>query len=340
MIVRALPPLSEILLVEDDPGRVRLMREELRAGRWRKNLHVAPDEDEALAFLRGEGRHADAVGPDVIVLGLSLVDTHGTEIVGELRKAAPGVPVVAVAWLHGESTAAPAGIPDEPAEVPAAGGLIARFVRDALVRSRVERERAEQVSASTVHLAIGTRALVLTLPAGTEARVRGAVESFRYLAGRLSRLRRELPDVTSERPSTPSWELIDEVLERYGPVARERGIRLVDMTLEKDLPPVRADREELLRVLSTLVAHLLDLAPPGSRVDLYADSPGGQGRYHGDEVYFTVGDHGPGIPEEHLPRLFDPFATAWRVVDSLGGRVWMSSRPDRGASFGFVVPSA
>lgn len=54
----------EILLVEDNPGDVRLTVEGLNEGKVRNNLHVAKDGVEARAFLHRESEYADAVRPD------------------------------------------------------------------------------------------------------------------------------------------------------------------------------------------------------------------------------------------------------------------------------------
>jgi two-component system, chemotaxis family, response regulator Rcp1 len=75
----------EILLVEDNPGDVRLTREALKEGKVRNNLHVAQDGVEALAFLRREGRHAGAVRPDLILLDLNLPRKDGREVLEEIK---------------------------------------------------------------------------------------------------------------------------------------------------------------------------------------------------------------------------------------------------------------
>jgi two-component system, chemotaxis family, response regulator Rcp1 len=62
----------DILLVEDNPGDVRLTREALKEGKVLNNLHVAMDGMEALAFLKKEGDHQRAVRPDIILLDLNL----------------------------------------------------------------------------------------------------------------------------------------------------------------------------------------------------------------------------------------------------------------------------
>src|SRR3954465_12067614 len=75
----------EILLVEDNPGDVRLTREALREGKIRNNLSVVSDGVEALAFLRREGRYADAAHPDVILLDLNLPRKDGREVLTEIK---------------------------------------------------------------------------------------------------------------------------------------------------------------------------------------------------------------------------------------------------------------
>ena len=69
----------EILLVEDNPGDVRLTEEALKESKVLNNLHVAEDGVEALEFLRKEGRHSDAPHPDLILLDLNLPKKDGRE---------------------------------------------------------------------------------------------------------------------------------------------------------------------------------------------------------------------------------------------------------------------
>src|SRR5262245_21069459 len=60
----------EVLLVEDNPGDVRLTQEALREGKVRNHLSVVSDGVEALAYLRREGRYTQALRPDLILLDL------------------------------------------------------------------------------------------------------------------------------------------------------------------------------------------------------------------------------------------------------------------------------
>lgn len=86
----------ELLLVEDNPGDVRLTQEALREGKVRNHLQVAVDGVEALAFLRREGQYANAPQPDLILLDLNLPKKSGREVLAEI-KADPAlrrIPVV------------------------------------------------------------------------------------------------------------------------------------------------------------------------------------------------------------------------------------------------------
>lgn len=88
----------EVLLVEDNPGDVRLTREALKEGKVRNNLSVAPDGVEALAFLRRQGRYADAPRPDLILLDLNLPRKDGREVLEEI-KADPSLRAIPVVIL-------------------------------------------------------------------------------------------------------------------------------------------------------------------------------------------------------------------------------------------------
>ncbi len=78
--------LVEILLVEDNPGDVRLTKEAMKEGTIRNNLSVASDGVEAMAFLRREGKHADAPRPDVVLLDLNLPKKDGRSVLKEIKE--------------------------------------------------------------------------------------------------------------------------------------------------------------------------------------------------------------------------------------------------------------
>jgi two-component system response regulator len=86
----------EILLVDDNPGDVDLARESLEESKMRNHLSVVEDGADALAFLRRQGKYADAPRPDVILLDLNLPGKPGLEVLAEIKAddALKHVPVV------------------------------------------------------------------------------------------------------------------------------------------------------------------------------------------------------------------------------------------------------
>ena len=75
----------EILLVEDNPGDVRLTQEILRDGNIRNNMSVAKDGVDAVSFLRRTGEYAGAPRPDIILLDLNLPKKDGREVLAEIK---------------------------------------------------------------------------------------------------------------------------------------------------------------------------------------------------------------------------------------------------------------
>lgn len=75
----------EILLVEDNPGDVRLTKEALKEGKVYSNLHWAKDGVEALEFLRHQGKFAGVPRPDIILLDLNLPKKDGREVLSEIK---------------------------------------------------------------------------------------------------------------------------------------------------------------------------------------------------------------------------------------------------------------
>lgn len=80
---RAIP--VEILLVEDSPGDVRLIRETLRETKILNRVSVVEDGVEAIAFLEREGDFADVPRPNLILLDLNLPRKNGHEVLEEIK---------------------------------------------------------------------------------------------------------------------------------------------------------------------------------------------------------------------------------------------------------------
>jgi CheY-like chemotaxis protein len=75
----------EILLVEDNPGDVRLTQEALGEAKVRNNLAVVRDGEEALGYLRRQPPFEEAVRPDLVLLDLNLPRKDGREVLAEIK---------------------------------------------------------------------------------------------------------------------------------------------------------------------------------------------------------------------------------------------------------------
>lgn len=94
----------EILLVEDNPGDVRLTKEALKEAKVINHLTVLKDGVEALAFLRREGQYVQAPRPHLILLDLNLPKKDGREVLAEIKddEKLKRIPVVVLTTSQNE----------------------------------------------------------------------------------------------------------------------------------------------------------------------------------------------------------------------------------------------
>ena len=95
---------AEFLLVEDNPGDVRLTCEALAESKVKNNLNIVGDGLEAMSFLHREGKYADAPRPDVILLDLNLPKKNGLEVLEEIKadSSLRRIPVVIITSSEAE----------------------------------------------------------------------------------------------------------------------------------------------------------------------------------------------------------------------------------------------
>jgi K+-sensing histidine kinase KdpD len=138
--------------------------------------------------------------------------------------------------------------------------------------------------------------------------------------------------------------MIDEVLGILGEASREKGITV---SRQPDgLPIVAFDPRRLYQVFENLISNALRVVPGDGtgRVEVIC-------RDQGDAYCFCVRDNGPGIAQEHHPRIFERFyrigngkrgsglglTIVKEIVEQQGGKVWVESQQGKGATFHFPL---
>jgi CheY-like chemotaxis protein len=94
----------EVLLVEDDPGDVLLIREAFEYNKVHNNLNVVSDGEQALSYLRQEGEWSDALRPDLVLLDLNLPRKDGREVLADAKgdSALRAIPIVVLTTSEAE----------------------------------------------------------------------------------------------------------------------------------------------------------------------------------------------------------------------------------------------
>lgn len=174
---------------------------------------------------------------------------------------------------------------------------------------------------------------------------RSVIHMTRLLDDLLDIARIESGTLSTAQTSCDAAEIVQEVCEARRAAARERQVELI-CRVPYTLPPIYADRDRILQVLSNLIGNAIKFTPARGRIEVAVEE-------QGSEVLFVVTDTGPGIPDEDMPRLFERFykgstsvregaglglAIAKGIVEAHGGRLWVESVVGVGSFFFFTVP--
>jgi signal transduction histidine kinase len=178
-------------------------------------------------------------------------------------------------------------------------------------------------------------------------------------AERLTRLINDLQELSRVEAGAYSLErspvsvdaLVTALRTRLGRQFEDKGVAL-SVELPVGLPQVSADEDRIGQVLLNLAGNALQYTPSGGQVQITASR-------HKDDVWIAIADSGTGIPEEHLPHIFDRFyrvdksrsragggsgiglTVAHHLVEAHGGRIWVESPgPGKGSTFTFTLPVA
>jgi signal transduction histidine kinase len=142
-------------------------------------------------------------------------------------------------------------------------------------------------------------------------------------------------------------ELVNEIKESFVPMAKNNGLELAT-ELEKALPPILLDRDKIMQVMTNLVSNALKVMEKG-KITLKT-------KLLENAVCVSVEDQGPGIKEEDLPKLFQPFsqlaagskrklgstglglAISKEIVEEHKGKIGVESAYGKGSTFYFLLP--
>ena len=252
----------------------------------------------------------------------------------------------------------PVGEPDE------LGALSESFNAMAASLEEAEKKRLELIGDVSHEL----RTPLSTLQGYMEGLMEGVVEpseeTWALLYGEAERMRRIVDDLGRLSHAEPGQldleitvlspaEAVGIAVERMAPLFDEKGVELENAAPE-NLPPVSADGDRVVQVLTNLLGNALRHTPAGNRVAVEAEP-------RENAVVFWVKDTGAGIPAGDLPHVFERFYRAEKsrsrsearggsrlglaisraLIEAMGGRIRAESPgPGKGARFSFSLPLA
>ena len=362
--------LVTVLVVEDNPGDVVLIREMLAdATRPFEVLH-ANRLSEATAYLEQQM-------VDVILLDLSLPDSVGMQTFQRIDATAPDVPIVVMTGLDDEEFAletAREGAQDYLVKGHVDTGVLVRAIRYAIERKRYEtelvaaRQEAEKMnrlkSAFLANMSheirtpltgiIGFAAILAEEVAGEQQELaqliqRSGQRLMQTLNSVLDLSMLESDSLTLNPQQFPVREIVEEVVEMLRPLAEMKELTLEVVCDPPDLLAL-TDRGCIDRILTNLVGNAIKFTVSGGvTVWVTAEEEG---------LRLGVTDTGIGISQEFLQSMFEPFeqessgltrafegnglglAITKGLVDMLGGILTVESAKERGSTFSVLLPNA
>lgn len=351
----------KVLLIEDNPGDARLIREmfaEVRGTGF--HLERADRLSTGLERLAGGG-------VDVVLLDLSLPDSHGLDTFVRVHAQAPQVPVILLTGLDDEALAAKAmrqGAQDYLVKGQVEGNLLARSLRYAIERQRLAAEAAKvsELEAFTYGIAHDLRSPMVSIE-GFSRLLRADIqnqnmervqEDIRLIESGVRKMQHFLNRTLEYsraghqvKPTdvVPFGEIVAEVIAEFTEQLRSIG---ATVSIAETFPTVRVDRMRIMQVLTNLLQnsiHYRDKAIP-LRIEI------GYWLSEGEAVFF-VRDNGTGIDASETEKVFDLFyrgtaggegsgvglAIVATIIKAHGGRIWVQQgQSGKGATMCFTLP--
>ena len=356
----SLKAIKAILLIEDNLADVRLLREMFNdhGEHGTTLMHV----DCVSAAEKHLAEHAI----DIILLDPGLPDAQGLGSIRRIHAAAPRLPLVVLTSLDDESLAERTlqeGAQDYLVKGQIEVRGILRALRYATERKRLERLKDEFVSTVSHELRTpltsisGSLGLLMGNAAGNLPRPMERLLAIAYNnCQRLVRLVSDILDIEKMEAGRIGFNfsrvavrsLVAQAIEANRGFAEGYGVR-VQFDEAGIAADVRADPDRLLQVITNLLSNAIKFSPAADEVSVAVEKGI-------NTVRLTVRDHGPGIPVDFKPLIFEKFAQAdagdarqkggtglglsivKQIVDRLGGEVGFADADGGGTIFYVQLP--
>jgi signal transduction histidine kinase len=316
------PQTTNVLLIEDNPGDADLVRLRLVEGNSTVNVNCVNRLSEGLAALTRET-------PSVVLLDLSLPDSHGAETFRRVLEHAPNVPVVVLSGQDDEALAIKAvhqGVQDYLIKGNLSSKHLERAIRYAVERQGLlraleisQKQQLEFKNQFLSHVSHELRTpltcihqyvtLLLDGLAGSLApeqsdHLKTVLKSVNQLHAMIRDLleatRAESGKLRVEPRCIALGELVRQTAAMLRPMADEKKVGL-EIGLDQRLPLVHADPDRVLEVLINLVDNAIKFTPPEGSVMVQACMVEADPGY----VYISVSDTGRGISPEAKALIFE-----------------------------------
>ncbi len=367
----------KILLVDDNPGDVVLIREMIKEKGGATELQSAGSLSEAIQRL-------EDVEPDAILLGLNLPDSQGLPSFVRLKAAARGVPIVVLTGQANDDLAIRAvqeGAQDYLVKGQFDGATLMREARFAVERRKAEqalRTAQQQLLHAQKMDAIGRLAggiahdfnNILTVIVGAATFARDGIPAGSPALGELDEILKNCDraaGLTRQLLAFGRQQALTQRLVGMGSLLAnlEKMLRRIigeDIALEVRLPPssgkVLVDPGQFEQVVMNLVVNAREAMPSGGRLsiateDVELDEGLGKGFARlrpGPYVRLAVRDTGIGMDEDVKAKIFEPFfttkakghglglATVYGIVKQHGGEILVQSERGKGTEFSLYFP--
>jgi signal transduction histidine kinase len=354
--------IKAILLIEDNPGDVRLLREML-------NEHGAHGTELThVDCMSAAEKHLVKHAVDIILLDPGLPDSQGIGAIRRTHAAAPRIPLVVLTCLDDESVAEQAlqeGAQDYLIKGQIEVRGILRALRYATERKRLERLKDEFVSTVSHELRTpltsitGSLGLLMGNAAGNLPAPMARLLAIAHAnSQRLVRLVNDILDIEKMEAGRVVFNfsrvefrpLVARAIEDNRGFAENYSVRVrLEDARTAGAADVRADPDRLLQVVTNLLSNAIKFSPADGEVVVAIEKGA-------DMVRLTVRDHGPGIPVDFKSLIFEKFAQAdagdarqkggtglglsivKQIVDRLGGEVGFEDGPGGGTIFHVQLP--